>query len=254
MNLKEIRDMLAETTGRADLQTNTSLANYFINAGLRMLDDKVKAPTMPNVHVVPLPVGMGVVYVKGLRTISSVFFQNEERGMTLLYRKDMVEIISYYGMKFPAPVAGSLPYDSIIFEETGAPAFYSLMNIAPSPEQMSMFREGLETQVPTLGVHYGQEDDTIGLLVYPAPSTSGALVINGYFDRGTLFSDSETNWWTSTYPDLVVEAASYKIEVANRNTEGAQDKLKPLLSALVDVEHQLIDLEIGNVNEMEASK
>lgn len=255
MDLSSIRRMLVKTTGRKDLETDTELANFFVNSGIKVLDDKVQAPTMPSRHIVVVPVGLGVVYVKGLRSISSVYWQGSDGKISVLERKGEEELFGYYGMEIPSPAEDTvLPYDTNIFSETGTPVYYALLPISPSPEQTTMFQAGLETAPTTLGMKFSQEDDTVGLVIYKAPDVAGQLVVNGFFDRSNLSGDNDSNWWTATYPDLVVLAASYKIEVFNRNTEGQKDLMAALAMALQDVEKHIIDLEIGSVTEMEDSK
>ena len=249
MNMKEIRDFLVEYTGRYDLQSNTTMAAFFINAGIKMLDDRVKAPTTASRHLIPMAIGMFIVYVQELKTIEDIAWRaTADKTLTYLERIREKILVERYGKAIPAYETGMLPYDSYVTASTGSPALYSLVPIAASPMQVGIEKEQTN---PGAGIKYGETDNTVGIMIYPAPDTAGTLQITGYFDRSHITGDFESNWWMKVYPELVVEAAAYKIEVSTRNTEGANDRLRALEIALHDVENSMIDLEIGNKIEME---
>ena len=81
------------------------------------------------------------------------------------------------------------------------------------------------------------------ITVYPAPDEDYTLHILGDLQNDFLEDDDDTNWWTDNYPEILVLATCYQIEVYYRNSQGQRDWLFALEEALRGVELQIIEQE-----------
>ena len=66
-----------------------------------------------------------------------------------------------------------------------------------------------------------------------------------------LEDDADTSWWTLEAPETLVLASLYELEVAYRNTEGANDWMGALNNELMSLEYDQISEEITGIDQME---
>jgi hypothetical protein len=76
-------------------------------------------------------------------------------------------------------------------------------------------------------------------------------MIEGYFNSPVLNADGESTFWTALYPNILVHAALYQLEVFYRNTEGAQDWMRAIQLALMNLDQTAVQDEQVYINQME---
>ena len=81
------------------------------------------------------------------------------------------------------------------------------------------------------------------IYVYPTPDQAYKLQIDTVGRAEPLADDDDDNWWTLQYPEALILSALYRIEIANRNTEGARDWLLALEEDLRNIEIDIIEQE-----------
>ena len=92
---------------------------------------------------------------------------------------------------------------------------------------------------------FGIRDETL----YLAPSASRDLTLHietvQYSDA--LTDNTDENWWTRNYPDVLTKAALYWLEVTYRNREGAADWLSSLEQDIFNIEASFVEQEMADV-------
>lgn len=251
MTLLQIRQKFVELSGRYDLVSSATTftpdngANFFIQAGQRLLDnlhEKQLAWYKKN-----LTVGQGVVDVKFCKAIKEVWIANSE-GRTKLDKVDLGWLRENYGK----------PLASL---DQGDPLYYAVGVNKLSPDQITL-TAGAGVSVYTGQFTYGFEDiifadelsegyQHTSVLIAPPTDEVKTVEILGQFFSVTLSSDSQVNFWTEQYPELLLKAALYQLETFYRNTEGARDWFNAMDLDLTGLDKNLVDEEVTDFDQRE---
>lgn len=78
-----------------------------------------------------------------------------------------------------------------------------------------------------------------GIEFAPIPATAFTLEVEGRFYSADLTNNTDENYWSAAYPDLLVWAALYQFERSNRNDTGSRE----WLAALNEWGKQVVDHE-----------
>ena len=302
MNLKEVRTMLVDVSGRFDLVTNTTDyadngANFFINAGMRWIEGKVEHPKSAARYVKDLTYGEFLVNMLYSRAIKEVWISNadgrkqlERKSLTWIrsrYSKDIIKLdstitsgtlevgsrylITNYvdnddfsnigaesnatGVYFtatdttPAEWSHGSSLRKLIYNiSPGAPLYYAPCIVRVSPQ--------VGSAVPPStydfdGIKFSHSASYNGILIMPPVEVDSTLTVLGDFMPADLSDDEDTNFWTERYPDILVQAAMFKIEQMYRNTEGAKDMERALLDALISIDYDNISGDVHDAETME---
>ena len=105
---------------------------------------------------------------------------------------------------------------------------------------------GLSADASTpLMVTFNQRDRT--LTVYPAPDKDLKLQLLANLEFAPLTADTDRNWWSDQYPEVLVRSALYEIEIDYRNRAGAADWLSALEEDLLGIEKNIIEQESAGI-------
>jgi hypothetical protein len=190
-----------EASGRYDLidSDGTLLAvggDRFIHSGIRYLEDRIDTPVSWKVATVTAEGVSTNMKIVECSVIRDFFITDTEDGTVEL------EPLTY----------GELLTMKTESADLGRPAYYAII---PSNQYYTV-------EVGTPGVY---------VEVYPSPDATYTYSAIGRI-YSTLSADADTNFWTVNYPELVVWAACYLLEVLYRNTQGANDWLDKINDAL----------------------
>ena len=135
------------------------------------------------------------------------------------------------------------------FAHTSSPIFYAVPLERYSPELSRLSADMVKAPAsaftqPNVGA------DSISLEILPRPSREYTLEVHGNFYSPILDTDTSSNIWSELYPDTLVKAALYELEVFYRNTEGANDWLNAIQADLIAAEQLEVFEEIHNKDEM----
>jgi len=111
MNLLQIRTKFVQQNGRYDLVTSQSSftdngANFFIQAGQRLLDDLNPTRKELSRFVKDISVGQSSVFMKHIRSIDSVYVKASGEARSDLYSKPYSWMIEEYGEDFGEQAKG----------------------------------------------------------------------------------------------------------------------------------------------------
>ena len=229
MNLRQVRELFIERSGRADLgspvshlDTGFSIASFtptasrdvgftqgadfFINEAQKFLDDRYEQPELKSCLVSTLEGGENtLVFPNRFRYITQVLW-NEK----LLYQR-----------------AFDLRMLTVATDE---PAFWSF-----APMHCIVDKKKIAAKEPKswFGADFLKNEATCrSIILSPKPQDTGQVFIMGMAFSEPLEKDGDVSVWSTKYPDILITAALWKLELSYRNTEGANDYYKAMEIAI----------------------
>lgn len=223
MTLLDIRQLLVQLSGRYDLVKDTetfedSGADFFINAGVRLLDRLATHPKSFGYVKVEMADDQSVYSLPDLISVSSVEVMSKQSGrVSLSIIEEEVLTKSYR-------------------DSCGIPSYYSIHTAIRSP--ISRVRD--------------KALERLSIRVFPRPMSCSFLIVHGRVSK-ELKSDEDYNWWTLGHPETLVRAALYQIESFHRNTQGMNDFMNAILVDIRELNNDAIESEMGSANQMNDS-
>lgn len=233
MNLAEIRDLFVKRCGRYDLVKEDGSddgANFFIQSGSRFLDRQSDLRrTREGISVVTTD-GQGQVKLKDCWLVRDVFLLEGSTWRPL------------------TRIASSMAIQSK-FAHTSSPIFYAVPLERYSPELRHLSADMVKA--PSSAFTQANVDvASLSLEILPRPSREYTLEVHGNFYSPALDTDTSSNIWSEMYPETLLKASLYELEVFYRNTEGANDWLSAIQADLIAAEQLEVFEEIHNKDEM----
>jgi len=236
MNLLSLRTALVDRTGRFDLVVDTTSyvdngADFFINAGSRLLDRLYKHPKEVNKIFAEIAAGEWSVTFANCRAVKSVWAGDatERNILEKVGRDDLM--ISY-----------NVPIASI---DRGTPLYYCPAYIRSTD---STDADALATYADLVNANYHEYNSVI---LMPPADAAYVIEVQGLFYSDVLSINSDENYWSVVHPDVLIMAAMYKIEVFYRNTEGAKDWMSAIELEARTIDMDIVEEEITDVSQME---
>jgi hypothetical protein len=219
MNLLEVRTNLVELSGRFDLVVDTNTyddrgANFFIQAGQRLLDGMIEAPNHMYEFPVSLTAGDPTIEFSEVRAVKRVRIIDD--GKTSYLDKAMLDNI-----------LESNPH----LGDAGLPNKYAI---------------GIKRDES--GDSSGKK-----LFVSPKPNKDYDLIVECLYLSTKLTEDDDVSWWSDNYPDLLIQAALYKAEVFLRNTQGSNDWLSQISFAVGLIDNDKVEEVAAEIDQMKNS-
>lgn len=228
MDLIEIRQQVVKLSGRFDLATTTVLLNdtdngadFFINSGLRMLDKMFNMTKSRSSVFNEVAAAAWYLTFQNCSYIEEVWCNDTEGRWQL--------------RKYPYQTIKENYSELVSASDGGKPLFYSPI----------WLRSSDITDYASLGTFFNYvtatDDGTYNAIVF-APKTDVAynLEVIGKFMSVEFSDNDDENYWSVVLPDMLIMAALYKIEVFNRNSEGARDWMSSIKLEGVALEHELV--------------
>lgn len=237
MNLGEIRTLFVQRSGRYDLVNldNADMgANAVINAAQKFLDRRLNFNDDIARYFQTLDAGEYFVSFENNRTINEVW------GASLTSRWLLTPVTVQEMMAFYASPEGSVTQ--------GTPLYWAKVNLRSMPDKTAL--DALTGYGTEIAVD-GSQRNTVGIIVMPPVAETTGIELWGKFYSPTLTLDEDTSYWTEQYPDLLITAAQYQLEVINRNSEGMRDWLLALDMELTTIEFDLVETESNMATKME---
>ena len=233
MNLREIRDEFIRRSGRYDLITEDGSdagANFFIQSGARFLDRRSNLDATRKGITVELCDTAGRVYVKDCWLIHRVSCQMLQSWL-------------------PCTKVHAVRGLACVLANPGRPAFYAekTERYIPDPSTSAAFLNNAPASAfdrQDMACHH------IMLELWPRPTQPCTVRVEGCFYSEPLLQDEDHNVWSERFPDTLIKAALYQLEIFYRNTEGAQDWLNSIQLDLTDAEQLEVLAEIDGKDEM----
>ena len=243
MDYKDVRKMFAEKSGRYDLVNDDwsdNGADFFINAGQKYLDRMQSTGKMKAKEVQSITAGTIIVKCTDLRAILEVSVGNTTDGLTALQRAPLQELRNFYE-------------EQLSGIDRGTPIYYAPCYLRPHADTATFTGYYDIDDILVASNHYTYN----GLILSPPPDETMYVSIYGLFYSPTLSATVASGTWTQTksfwtemHPDILLQAAFYKLEVFYRNTEGAKDWQAALQLDIAGLDHDIVEEDYAGINEM----
>lgn len=223
MNLREIRSEFIRKSGRYDLieeNGDDAGANFFIQAGQRLLDKRGDFGTgLVGEWQNMFNKGTAEFTVPNCWSITSVYSR-------LVTASEWQKLSYTYSFDTPSCRLSN-------------EQFYTYLPILSLPTLKEATATEIDLPASSLAVSVNaQVDDSQSMRIklLPALSQNRIIRVVGNFFATPLTSDTASNYWSNRYPETLLKAAMYELEVFYRNTEGANDWLEAVMIDLRNLE------------------
>jgi len=244
MELQFIRQQFVELTGRYDLLEKFGhegkeqyKADFFINAGTRVLDRKVTADHVQlSVSLHQVPPDVPTVQVPRCWQVHEVWgLPMDGSGLRIKLQETQQTNRFQNFFNRPPMVGHPLPSSWI-------PTHYAILTTRNEQQLEKMI--ALKADTPANYAHTNEWGGwVLSLELYPHQRAHCMIEVRGKFYSPELTTDVSTNMWSQFYPSLLIKAACHVLEVFYRNTEGANDWLNAMNDELLDVEKMQVETE-----------
>tara|TARA_Y100000593_G_C4323058_1_gene345016 strand:- start:12558 stop:13265 length:708 start_codon:yes stop_codon:yes gene_type:complete len=225
MTFAQIRTQFITLSGRSDFEdTAGSQAEFFIKAGYDYLASLLSLPGMYTKRTTTLLSNINTFSSVDDRAIKSVYVIDGD-NVVKLNKLTMEEFMQTYG-------------NSTHTNSKGKPIDYTIDMPGPGDSN------SLDTT--SLRVIVGPRPDKTYMIEYIA------LPFDRFYDLSgsTQWQETKSNWLATNYPDLVIQAALYKLEVFYRNVEGAKGWLDGITEAVKHIDFDKVETELADVSTM----
>ncbi len=228
MTLLEIRTKFVEISGRYDLVVNAPSsytdkgADFYIRAGQKYLDGLTEFDKSSVEVSTTLSVGNMNVGVAGFRAIGRVRLVQTD-GSSYYLTPLVVDEYRELGDRMP---------------QNGMPNWFSVI---PSLRYVSS-AEGISGQYITKSI-----------ALYPPPDRAYKVIFEGLKWSDELLVDGDVSFWSIAHPDILVQAALYKMEQFYRNTAGAGDYQRGIIESVTLLNHDYIQEGVNPIVAMRDS-
>jgi hypothetical protein len=239
-----IRKKFCELSGRYDLMNadyTDNGADFFINAGQAHLDRLQSTGKMQAKNIQSVVAGTIQVKVAGLRSILEVYAGNTVDGLIRLKKKTLSYMRQYYEKQL-----GDV--------DQGTPSWYAPAMFRPFADTLSL--TGLydaDDLISSVTGHFTYA----GIILAPPPDTTYYISIYGLYYSPTLTATlagavwtQTKSFWSEAFPDLLLQAAFYKLETFYRNSEGAKDWKAVLTVDITDMDKDAAEEEAADISEI----
>lgn len=222
MNLLELRKKFVEISGRYDIVLDTDNwsdngANAYLNAAARYLNRRINIPTNFAKTGILLSAGCDSIVYSACRAVQQVSIFSDSEYF-LRYDANLIQNGSGLPSAFKYCTFQHLPKISEI-------------DISAYPlEQLNVL---LEPCNYVNGIQLDKKADRPYL-----------LTIYGIYHNTDLKEDTDVNYWSIEYPNLLLKVAMYELEVIYRNREGANTWMDAVEIDLAALDNDLVEHEM----------
>lgn len=246
----QIQSIVIEQSGRQDLTdsmySGLTKFDFFLGAALKLLDLAQRTPESKRWLMKDVAIGEHVLQFQNARVIHEVWVANSD-GRHELEKKTLHWIKTNYS-------------DALADITTGAPLYYApdVIHLAPQQKNLTSEFPAISPSVYfqdeftydynniMFGASYGYN----GIVWMPPVDEVYTVEILGDF-YSLLEADGDSNFWSVQYPNVLVQAILFSIEVYYRNTAGMNDYLNSLKPFLKGIDDNIAEQDSMNLNQME---
>ena len=240
MDLLDVRTAFIQRSGRYDLVVDAvdfvdAGADFFINAGQRMLDRMDTTNKSWGRRFLEVVSGDYYTTFKYCRAIKEVWVMDSSERVKLT-KVDISELREYYDEPVPSLTSGT-------------PKYYAPAVLRPIPDEVTsddfVGLSGFD-DVLVDWTHYEYN----GVMFMPKADGDYVIEVWGLFYSPELSLDADENWWTLIHPEILIKGALYQLEVFYRNTEGANDWMRAISVEMAGLGKDFVEEHIAEVTQM----
>lgn len=235
MNYTELSAALIRESGRYDLQNSDGTDNgllRYVNSGQRMLDRKSNIMHSESRVYTTVEAGAYYIVVPECRTIESVWLLRQSLGDSAT-RTPLTEV-SWDDMQMRYTMLAG-------YNDSGEPAEYALGSFRAAPSNEHNITSDMDVFAGFDDTFASQNIDVNGIFFGPPSDLDYGFQVIGKFYTAAFSAKIQSTFWSSLYPELLIAAARFWMEVANRNTEGRRDWEAIIQDQLTDLDKDKIE-------------
>ena len=218
-----IRQKVAELSGRYDLITsegNDAGLDFFIQAGLKFLDRQLDIERLTARDSFDLSAGENTVRIPRTRIIKRV------------------KVTDVYGVSITLSKITNDEYQELVKggDVTGDRSLYYVPHSLRTVEEV---------------YDYQTEPIVSAIKIFPTPIRDLIVEVYGNFYSRPLVENTDRNFWSVHYPELLIQSSLLQIEKFMRNTEGVNDQLNALMLDIRQLDFDHVSQQIVDVDQME---
>lgn len=221
MNLKEVRDMFIELSGRYDFSEDPSKADFYIRGACIDLDWKSETGDELNLYEEAFAIGDYKTKMEHCRSIQNVwaFYEAEKEEEE---EEENGEDEDEENGREREPVSrkqGIVRLEKKQYDEMVAeyPGMENTTSAPPAIWSPNLIMRDPKNYLAGTRVQYK------GVIIMPPTDAAITLRVYGVFHSLPLYDDLDENYWTVRYPQLLITATLRVIEGFYRNTQGYND-------------------------------
>ena len=241
MTLVEIRQKFIEISGRYDLVVDAvdwadNGADFFINAGQRLLDRTITSPkTRGRVFRLTEAGDYGVTF-QMCRSIKEVWCADTDSRWEL----EKLSMRNFRNRYWNEPVSNI---------QQGKPEVYVPAQLRKIPDTIEL--DDLEAIIGYADVMIGDDATYRGVLFLPPTDGEYQIEVMGHFYSLELTEDTHFSYWSEVHPMALVQASMAMLEMSYRNTQGYNDALNAISTIITPIEFDTVEEDISSVTVME---
>ena len=90
-----------------------------------------------------------------------------------------------------------------------------------------------------------------GVMLFPPADGAYTLEVVGLFYSPELVNDTDTSFWGTVHPEILLMAANRQLEIDYRNTAGVKDWEIAIQSEILGLGKDLVEEHIAEISQME---
>lgn len=230
MPLVDVRRNFITYSGRYDLIVNRTTyadngADFYIHAGQQYLDTLATMFKSESKYYYPLVPSSWYILVPDARVVEEVYVSTSTGAKHELRKLSLEEFRS----KHTAPITNS---------NSQCSEYFAVANLRTTPQVPGQITIGDFTPAVL-----GNEHTNLGVLLSPPVGAETSAEVVGKFYQPKLAVDSDVNFWSEMYPQILVMSACRQLEISYRNTVGVKDWETSIKSELLGLELDYADQE-----------
>ena len=149
---------------------------------------------------------------------------------------------------------GTWHYNATLID-VGTPLYYAvnIVGLAPAQSAFAVSGGSFNGMVGYQDIIEGDHFRYTGLVIMPPPDVIYTIETIGYFLSKRLVVDADISFWSVGYPEILVFAALYALELFYRNNAGANEWLSKIDIALRGIDRNMVEQEITECTFMEGN-
>lgn len=240
MQLSNIREWFVEDSGRYDLWVASSGAdngaNKYINAGVRLLDRLNTNVLSEAEHIVDIAADQYKLQMKNCRAVKSVYVSDSDGRKKL-------EKVRFHELR------SELHTEPESYADTGEPDKYAISVIGRQPELESITTSDVTYDYGNL--LFSAHQEYVGIYWMPPADKTYTISVFGKFYSKELTAEDDENYWSVNHPELVVQAATYTVDVHFNNRARATALLERILFNTTGIEYDFVEQNTQDITQME---
>jgi hypothetical protein len=232
MDFDTLIQWFKDWSGRHDLEDETIV--YYLNSGQRFLDDLTDHSQTASRYIYAGTVGLSYLSLTAqAKVINHIDLIKDE------------EVFHVY----------EIPLHELQILSTTLPSFKS--NSLPEYFALANQRKVSSGALPSVDqghlaiIETGTKSNKLGILFEcPLDQTYTVDIYGKFYSSDIVEGVDPDTIWAIQYPFTLLHSALYKLEISNRNTEGAKDWLASMQTDLGLIDKNVAEQTSNNINEM----